>query len=52
MSAADYLHLDDRADPGGGPVLRLAGAWRMRSLAEIETALAALRSTAAPRGRP
>ena len=42
MSAVDYLHLDDRPDQPGGPVLRLAGAWRMRSLAEIESALAAL----------
>lgn len=44
MSAAAYLQLDDRPDLPGGPVLRLTGAWRMRGLAEIEAALAAIAS--------
>ena len=49
MSAAAYLHLDEHPDRSGGPVLRLAGAWRMRSLAQIEAALAALGSATVPR---
>lgn len=46
MTAADYLHLDARPDQPGGPVLRLAGAWRMHGLAQIEAALAAMGSVA------
>jgi phospholipid/cholesterol/gamma-HCH transport system permease protein len=43
MPAADYLRLDDLPD---GPVLRLAGAWRMHGLADIEAALAGRPATA------